>query len=72
MGAVKVQQYLTDDPMDKVVSFYKDKLGPQASLQEKGGKAVLQVVGASGGTNITVFHDEATGKTKFSITSIGK
>jgi len=72
LGGVKVQQYITDDPVDKVVSFYKDKLGPQASLQESGGKAVLQLLGANGMTSITVIHDEATRKTKFSITSIGK
>lgn len=71
-GVVKVQQYVTDDAVDKVVSFYKDKLGSSLTVQQSEGKAVLQLVGSAGLTNITVFRDDSAGKTKFSITRIGK
>ena len=71
-GAVKVQEYVTDDAVDRVVSFYKDKLGSSLAVQQSEGKAVLQLVGSAGLTNITVFHDDSAGKTKFSITRIGK
>jgi hypothetical protein len=72
VGALKVQQYTTDDPPDKVVSFYRDKLGPKALLQESEGKALIQVGGSNGLISITVAHDDASGKTKFTITRMGK
>jgi len=71
-GAFKVQQYLTDDSLDKVVSFYKDKMGPKALVQQSEGKALVQVAGSNGMVSITVAHDDASGKTKFTITRIGK
>jgi hypothetical protein len=71
-GAVKVQEYVTDDAVDKVVSFYKDTLGSGVIVQQSEGKVMLQLVGSAGLTNITVFHDDNAGKTKFSITRIGK
>jgi hypothetical protein len=72
LGGLKVQQYTTDDPPDKVVSFYRDKLGPKALVQESEGKAVIQVGGSNGLISITVVHDNASGKTKFTITRLGK
>jgi len=72
VGIVAVQEYTTDDSVDKVIEFYKDKLGSSVSVQQAEGKALLQVIGSSGLTNITVFHDDSSGKTKFSITRIGK
>jgi hypothetical protein len=71
-GAFKVQQYVTDDSVDKVVSFYRDKLGSKAVVQQSEGKAVVQVAGSNGLISITVAHDDASGKTKFTITRIGK
>jgi hypothetical protein len=72
VGALKVQQYTTDDPPEKVVSFYKDKLGPKALLQESEGKALIQVGGTNGLVSITVVRDNSSGKTKFTITRMGK
>jgi len=72
MGGVQVQQYFTDDSVDKVLSFYKDKLGPKALVQETNGQALVQLAGPNGLFSITIAHDEASGKTKFSITRIGK
>jgi hypothetical protein len=71
-GGFQVQQYVTDDSVDKVLSFYKDKLGPKALVQESNNQALVQVAGPNGLLSITIAHDEASGKTKFSITHIGK
>jgi hypothetical protein len=71
-AAFKVQQYMTDDSVDKVVSFYKDKMGPPALVQQSGGKALVQVTGSNGMVSVSVVHDDASGKTKFTITRIGK
>ena len=71
-GGFQVQQYVTDDSVDKVLSFYKDKLGPKALVQEINNQALVQLGGPNGLFTITIAHDEASGKTKFSITHIGK
>jgi hypothetical protein len=71
-AAFKIQQYMTDDSVDKVVSFYKDKLGSKALVQQSEGKALVQVAGSNGLISITVAHDDASGKTKFTITRMGK
>ncbi|MBZ5670116.1 MAG: zinc ribbon domain-containing protein [Acidobacteriia bacterium] len=71
-GAFKVQQYTTDDSVDKVVSFYRDKMGSKAVVQQSEGKAVVQVAGSNGLISVTVVPDDASGKTKFTITRIGK
>jgi hypothetical protein len=72
MGGIQVQQYVTDDPMDKVLSFYKDKLGAKAMVQESDGHAVVQVGGTNGLVSISINRDAPSGKTKFSITRFGK
>lgn len=71
-GAVKVQQFVTDNSVDKVVSFYKDKLGPKSMVQQTGDQALVQLAGSNGVISITITRDAASGKTKFSITRIGK
>jgi hypothetical protein len=71
-GGFQVQQYVTDDSVDKVLSFYKDKLGPKALVQETNNHALVQLGGANALFTITIAHDEASGKTKISITRIGK
>jgi len=71
-SAVKVQEYVTDDAVDKVVSFYKDKLGSRLSVQQSEGKVLLQLVGSAGQTNITVFRDDSAEKTRFTIIRIGR
>jgi hypothetical protein len=70
--SIKTQEYLTDDSVDKVLAFYKDKLGATAMVTESGGQAVLQVFGANGQTTVAIKPDPSTGKTKISISSIGK
>jgi hypothetical protein len=72
MGGFQVQQYVTDDSVDKVLSFYKDKLGPKALVQETNNQALVQLGGPNGILSITIAHDQASGKTKLSITRIGK
>jgi len=71
-GTFKVQVFTTDDSVDKVLSFYKDKLGSQAYVQESGNHASVQVSGSNGVVQVGITHDEASGKTKFTITRIGK
>ena len=71
-ASIKSQEYLTDDSVDKVVAFYKDKLGPNVIVSQSGGQAVMQVLGANGQITVAVNPDSSTGKTKISINSIGK
>ena len=72
VGGLKIQQYTTSDSVDKVVAFYKEKLGPNAMTTQSGNSALVQVGGSNGVINITIAPDSASGKTKFTITSIGK
>lgn len=72
MGPIQVRQYLTSDPVDKVVDFYKQKLGTKAFVQEGAGSAVVQAGGSNGGFHITISPDSAQGKTRISITRIAK
>ncbi len=69
---VSGQEYMTTDPLDKVVSFYKDKLGPNASLMEQGNRAHFTVTGSNGITTVIIEREESEGKTKISISSIKK
>jgi hypothetical protein len=72
VGGLQVQEYLTDDSVDKVLSFYKEKLGPKALVRETNNQALVQIGGPTGVFSIAIGHDEASGKTKFSITRMGK
>ena len=71
-GGFKVQQYTTPDSLEKVLAFYKDKLGPKAVATQSGDSALVQVVGSNGVINISIASDSAAGKTTFTITSIQK
>ena len=71
-GAGKVQEYLTDDTVDQVVSFYKDKLGSGLAVRQSEGKTLMQLVGSAALIEISVFHDDSAGKTKFSISRTGR
>ena len=71
VGGFQVQQYETDDPADKVLAYYKDKLGQKALVQETGNQAVLQMGEPNGLLTITIAHGDA-GKTNISVTRIGK
>ena len=70
--SVKSQEYLTDDSVDKVVAFYKDKLGTNVMVTQSGGGAVVQLLGADGQTTVAIKPDASTGKTKISINRMGK
>jgi hypothetical protein len=71
-SAVKTQQYTTSDSVDKVVAFYKDKLGPTAMVTQSGGQALVQVAGTNGLINVAIAPDSSSGKTKISISNITK
>jgi hypothetical protein len=71
-AGIKMQEYLTADSVDTVLTYYKGKLGNNAMVTQNGGNAVLQVGGASGLTTINIAPDSASGKTKITVSSIGK
>jgi len=70
MSRVKVQQYTTSDSFDKVVAFYRDKLGAQATVTESGGSALVQVVGSNGVINVAIGPDSSSGKTTITINDL--
>ncbi len=72
MAGFKLQQYTTSDSVDQVLAFYKDKLGPNAMVTQSGNQASVHVVGSNAVITIAITVDNATGKTKIAITSIGK
>jgi len=67
---IQKQVFLTDDSVDKIVAYYKDKLGSRAMVSENEGKAALQVVGSNGLVTIAIEPDTSSGKTKITIGSI--
>jgi hypothetical protein len=69
-GVVQVQRYTTDDSVDKVVSFYKEKFGPKAMVQQSSSQAVVQLAGTNGVITVTITQDAGSGKTKINIASI--
>jgi hypothetical protein len=71
-GGVKLQQYTTSDSVDAVVAYYKGKLGVGAIVTQTGNGAVVQMVGSNGVISVTVAPDTASGKTKITVSSIGR
>jgi hypothetical protein len=71
-AGLKMQEYFTADSVDTVAAYYKNKLGSNAMVTQSGGNAVLQVGGAGGLTTINIAPDSASGKTKITVSSIGK
>jgi hypothetical protein len=71
-AGLKMQEYFTADSVDTVAAYYKNKLGSNAIVTQSGGNAVLQVGGAAGLTTINIAPDSASGKTKITVSSIGK
>jgi len=69
---VKSQEYLTDDSVDKVLAFYKDKLGPNAMVTQSGGQAAVQLIDSNRVLTVAIKPDSSTGKTRISINSMGK
>lgn len=72
MGGISGQEFVTDDPIDKVVAFYKDKLGSRITVQQSEGNAMFQLTSNRGLTTVTMTRDESAGKTKINIARIGK
>jgi zinc-ribbon domain len=72
MGGMSGQEFVTDDSVDKVVEFYKEKLGDKIKVQESEGNAMFQVTAPNGLTTVTITRDENAGKTKVNIARIGK
>jgi hypothetical protein len=71
-GGISTQLYVTDDTVDKVLAFYKEKLGSGAQIHESNGKAIIQVAAKNGLTTVTISRDEKAGKTRITIGRIGK
>ncbi|HEV2352269.1 MAG TPA: zinc ribbon domain-containing protein [Terriglobia bacterium] len=71
-GSASAQEYLTDDSVDKVESFYKDKFGSKINIMESEGKVVFNYLTSMGMTTVTLTPDQGTGKTKINIARIGK
>ena len=71
-AGLKVRQFTTSDSVDKVVAFYKDKMGSQAMVTQNGQQALVQVVGSNGVVNVAIGSDSGSGITKITIQSISK
>jgi hypothetical protein len=72
MGGISGQEYVTDDPLDKVLAFYKERLGSRITIQQAEGNAMFQLATNKGLTTVTMTRDEGSGKTKINIARIGK
>lgn len=72
MGGISGQGYETEDSLEKVVAFYKDKLGSKARFQQSGGNAVFTLMTSKGMTTVTITREDEAEKTKINITRIGK
>lgn len=68
---VKTQQYLSDDSVDKVVAFYKEKI-PAAQVIQSGNQAAVQSFGSGGVLTIGISPDSSSGKTKIAISNMTK
>ena len=68
------QEYVTSDSVQDVVNFYKEKLGPKATVSEYDGQFQLSHADKED-KGITVVHvgpDEETGQTKILISHMGE
>ncbi len=66
------QEFETADPVNKVVAFYKEKLGPKAQVLESEGSAQFTLATDKGLSTVTIARNEEAGKTKISIGFMGK
>ena len=70
-GSVITAIYVTSDPKEQVVSFYKAKLGSEASVFDSGTSAMLSVQKSKQESimvSISANPSQDEGKTKISIT----
>ena len=72
VAGFKAQAFTTSDSVDTVAAYYKAKLGPAASLVQNGGTTMIQATGSNGFVTVSIAPDQATGKTKISVSSIGR
>ncbi|NPV47955.1 MAG: hypothetical protein HPY69_13425 [Armatimonadetes bacterium] len=66
-GNVRSVELLTDDPVDKVAQFYKDKYGQGSQVVEQEGQTMITMGGQGTHKLIMVMKDEESGKTKIAI-----
>jgi hypothetical protein len=71
-ASMKGQAYTTSDSVEQVTAFYKDKLGPTPMVSQSGGQVVVQTLGANGEVTVAITSDAGLGKTKITISTIGK
>lgn len=75
-GGIAMQEYETSDPVDQVVSFYKEHWAGQVSVVENQGHYRMALEKKEGDTSSTTTIDVETesqnGKTKITIAHIGK
>ena len=75
-GWLGVAAYRTNDPIQEVVAFYREKLGSDVEFAEssRDGKksAVFQLQSAKGWRMVTVAEDESESITKIVIASVSK
>jgi zinc ribbon protein len=71
-GGLSGQEFETTDSVDQVVAFYKDKLGPKASVNESNGKTTLTLFTNNGIDSVVVSREESAGKTRIDIGHLGK
>ena len=67
VGFQQYRQYTTSDSVDKVVAFYKDKLGPKAEVSQMANIATLSLTGSNGSIIISIMPDADSGKIKLAI-----
>ncbi len=75
-AGVAVQEYETDDPIDKVVEFYKEHLGGGAGVVNNEGHYRIGITKSAGDTSFTttidIETDSRNGKTKITVARIGR
>jgi cysteinyl-tRNA synthetase len=62
------------DVDDKIIrnAAARQQMGSKAMVTQTGSAALVQLTGSNGVVQVTIASDSASGKTKLSITSIGK
>ena len=72
VGGISAQEYVTTARADKVVTFYKEKLGSEAHLEQSGRNTEFTLNTDRGTTTVTITPDEDASKTKIAIAHMGK
>ena len=68
---LSMEELSTDDSVEKVVAYYKDKLGPTALVNPNGATTLIEYGDAAGHmVMISIAADSATGKTKIAMNTV--